>query len=140
MNRLPLDTYDRYPKAMRDYLGQHGWHFSRKACEKACSKLWRKGPVPGTKQYIQPYTREEVDALLAKYGIQLENSTGYDYVYVANMCKADYLKQSVPDEHHLCMYVRDVIDDADAGDGTVMRGWYAAMVAKGEPVDWEEIM
>ena len=140
MNKLPLDTYDRYPKPMREYLGQHGWHFSRKASERACSKLWRKGPAPGTKQYVQPYTREDVDTMLTKYGIQIENNTGYDYVYVANMCKADFLKQSVPDEQHLCMYVRDVIDDADAGDGTVMRCWYAAMVAKGEPVDWEEII
>lgn len=140
MKRLPLDTYDKYPKSMRDYLSQYGWHFSKKACEMACSNMWRKGPAPGTKQYIKPYTKEEVESMLSKYGIQLENKTGYDHVYVANMCQADFLKQSVPDEHHLCMYVRDVMDDPDGADGTVMRHWYASMVAKGEPVDWEEMM
>lgn len=106
----------------------------------ASSKMWRKGPTPGSKEYIKPYTKEDVEEMLSKYGIQLQNNTGYDHVFVANMCKADFLKQSIPDEHHLCLYIRDVIDDPDAGDGTVMRRWYAGMVAKGEVIDWEDMM
>jgi hypothetical protein len=77
---------------------------------------------------------------LKKYNITLENSVGHDYVFAANMCKADYLKSSVPDEQHLAMYVKDVIDDPDASDGVTMRRWYATMVANGEPVDWAEMM
>lgn len=38
------------------------------------------------------------------------------------------------------MYVRDVCDDADAGDGVTMRRWYATMVANGEPVEWEDLL
>ena len=37
-------------------------------------------------------------------------------------------------ENHL---FKDVIDDVDAPDGTVMRQWYAKMVADGNPVPWE---
>ena len=68
MKRLPLDTYDKYPKSMRDYLSQYGWHFSKKACEMACSNMWRKGPAPGTKQYIKPHPAHLTDILCAVSG------------------------------------------------------------------------
>ena len=78
--------------------------------------------------------------MLKKYNVVLENNVGYDYVFVANMCKADYLKSSIADEHHLALYVKDTIDDIDAGDGVTMRRWYATMVANGEMVDWDDIL
>jgi hypothetical protein len=53
------------------------------------------------------------------------------------MCKADYLGSSIIDEKHMALYIKDVIDDVDAPDGTVMRQWYAKMVADGQPVPWE---
>lgn len=71
---------------------------------------------------------------------KLENNTLYDYVYVANMCKADFLGSSVPDEGHLCKYVKDVIDDVDAYDGIVFNRWYADMCRSGVPIDWEEMI
>jgi len=141
MKRLPLDTYDKYPRNMREYLSQYGWHFSRKASEVAASTMYRrKENSPGEKEKITPYTKEDIESMMAKYGIKLQNNLRYDHVVAANMCKANYLKGSVPDEHHLCMFVREVIDDVDAGDGTLMRRWYAGMVARGEPVDWEEML
>lgn len=33
-----LDTYDRIPPAMADYLSQYGWHFSKKMCLWAVSR------------------------------------------------------------------------------------------------------
>ena len=33
------------------------------------------------------------------------------------MCQADFLGKSVPTEEHLCKYVKNVIDDADAEEG-----------------------
>lgn len=65
---------------------------------------------------------------------------GYDYVFVANMCKADYYGSSITDEKHFALYIKDTIDDEDAGDGTTMRRWYATMVANGTMVDWEEFI
>lgn len=124
---------------MRVYLRNNGWHFSKKAVEYAVSMMKKKNPSTGKLEKITPYTKEEIDELLKKYNIKLENAVGFDYVYVANMCKADYLKSSILDEEHLAMYVKDVIDDPDAADGNIMRKWLASMDGAGIPVDWEEM-
>lgn len=50
------------------------------------------------------------------------------------MCKADYYGSSITDEKHFALYIKDTIDDEDAGDGTTMRRWYATMVANGTMV------
>lgn len=47
---------------------------------------------------------------------------------------------SISDEVHLAKIIRDILDDADAGDGEVMRCLYAKMVARGIPVDWEDLL
>lgn len=138
--RLPLDIYDDMPKDMRKYLQNNGWHFSKKACAWAVSLMKKENPTTKKKEKIEPYTKEQVDEMLKKYNITLENNVGYDYVFVANMGKADYLKSSIPDEQHLALYVKDVIDDVDAGDGVTMRRWFATMVANGEIVEWDEFL
>lgn len=138
--RQPLDLYDDMPRDMRKYLSNNGWHFNKKACDFAVSLMKKENPSTKKKEKIEPYTKEQVDEMLKKYNVVLENNVGYDYVFVANMCKADYLKSSIADEHHLALYVKDTIDDVDAGDGVTMRRWYATMVANGEIVDWEEIL
>ena len=138
--RLPLDIYDDMPKDMRRYLQNNGWHFSKRACAWAVSLMKKENPTTKKKETIEPYTKEQVDEMLKKYNITLENNVGYDYVFVANMGKADYLKSSIPDEQHLALYVKDVIDDVDAGDGVTMRRWFATMVANGEIVEWDEFL
>jgi hypothetical protein len=138
--RLPLDIYDDMPKDMRRYLQNNGWHFNKKACMWAVSLMKKENPTTKKKETIEPYTKEQVDEMLKKYNITLENNVGYDYVFVANMGKADYLKSSIPDEQHLALYVKDVIDDVDAGDGVTMRRWFATMVANGEIVEWDEFL
>lgn len=54
--------------------------------------------------------------------------------------KADYYGSSITDERHFALYIKDTIDDEDAGDGTTMRRWYATMVANGTMVDWEDVI
>lgn len=141
-NRMPLDAYelDYMPKAQKIYLMHHGWHFDKNAYEYAASMMRRINKSTGKLEKVPRYTKEEVDSILQKYSIQIEQKGGYDYVFAAQMCRADYLGSSVPDEQHLAMYVRDVCDDADMADGTTMRRWYASMVAMGEPVEWEELL
>ena len=73
-------------------------------------------------------------------GFVLENDQLYDSVYVANMCKADFLNSSIIDEIHMLKYVKDVIDDPDAVDGLVFNRWYADMCYMGIAVDWEEML
>ena len=64
----------------------------------------------------------------------------YDAAFVASMCAADYLGKSVPDEQHLAMFVRDMIDDADAEEGFIFNRWYADTVFMNEPVEWEDMI
>lgn len=128
------------PREQKVYLMRYGWHFNRAAYEYAAGMMRRKNKSTGKLEKVPRYTKEEVDSILQKYSIQIEQKGGYDYVFAAQMCRADYLGSSVPDEQHLAMYVRDVCDDADMADGTTMRRWYASMVAMGEPVEWEELL
>ena len=136
MKRESLDSYDVYPEAMINYLRYNGRHFNRKLFEFAVEQM----TTGKDKHKIKPMNKQEVDELLKVYGVKLENNTLYDYVYVANMCKADFLGSSVPDEGHLCKYVKDVIDDVDAYDGIVFNRWYADMCRSGVPIDWEEMI
>ena len=129
--RLPLDMYDGIPAEMRKYLRFHGWHFNKKACDFAVSLMRKKNASTGKTEKIEPFTKDQVDSMLAKYGVTLENNVDYDYVYVANMGKADLLKSSITDEQHLALYVKDVVDDVDAGDGEIMREWDAKMTSRG---------
>lgn len=140
MRREPLDIRDRRPEEMEVYLSNFGWHFNKKMCEFAVSLMKKLSPSSGKKERIEPISKEKVDELLTRYGIKLENNVLYDYVYVANMGKADFLKSSIPDEAHLALYIKDTIDDPDAPDGTTMRRWYATMIASGEPVEWDEML
>lgn len=137
---LPLDIYDVRPEAMNKYLAAYDWHFCKKACEEAVSRMRRTNPATDKKERIEPMTKEKVDELLAKYNIELEYNTLYDYVYTANQGLADLYKSSVPDEHHLALYVKNVIDDPDNKGGQVFRKWFSSECGNGRPVEWEDMM
>ena len=130
-----MDIYSEMPRAMKRYLASNGWHFNKAACEFAAKYMKKDG---GSR--ITPYDKEQVDELLQKYGIQLENDLGYDAVYVANMCKADHLKGSITDEAHMAMYIKETLDDPDGSDGDVMYCWFNKMERAGIPVDWDALM
>lgn len=123
---------------MEEYLSMYGWHFSKKMCEWASSRMYKM--VRDRKQYIEPYTRESVNALLKQMGIKLNNVKGYDDVYIANMCKADFLDSSVRGEDALILYVKDVIDDPDAYEGMPFTRFYADCIGSGTPIPWEEVL
>ena len=130
--RAALDLYDDMPKAMRRYLQHNGWHFNKSLCNFVVSLMKKYG------KRLEPISKENVDKLLEQNKIQLDNNVGYDYVFVANMCKADYYGSSITDDKHVALYIKDTIDDEDAADGTTMRRWYATMVANGIMVDWDD--
>lgn len=141
---MPLDMYDDMPREMRTYLSHNGWNFNKKACEYAIKEMKRKPAatiVANAKlENIEPMSKEQVEELLSKHGIKLEHNVGYNFVYVANMAKADFFKSAIIDEQHLAIYVKDVIDDPDNPGGNVFRKYYADCIGKGEPLDWEEIL
>ena len=131
MNRKSLDLYDDRPTSMKNYLKYYGQHFNKKLCKFAVSKMEHgKSPVP----------KEKVEEILNKHGIVLEHNELYDHVYVYNMGNNDFLGSSIPDEKHLALYVKDVIDDEDGYDGIVFNRWYADTVTLGIPIEWEEML
>lgn len=136
MDRTDLTQYDIKPEAMVNYLRYNGPHFNKKLLDFAVSKMTKENEVP-----IQPLTKETVDIKLKNTGVNLKNNQLYDYVFVANMCKADYLGSSVPnDDTHLALYIKDVIEDPDGYDGLPFNRWYADMCRKGIAINWEEMI
>lgn len=122
-------------KAYKKYLRLYGPHFTKALCDFAVSKMEKMdGP-------IKPITKQEIDDKLKLHNVKLEYNEMYDYVYVANMCKADFLGKSVPnDDAHLCMYVKDVIDDPDGYDGQVFFRWLSDVKHTGVSIDWSEFV
>lgn len=140
MTREGLDIYDELPEDMKEYLRHNGRHFNKYLCEFAISKMTVKIPSTGEVVKLTPMSKETIDGLLKTYKITINNNELYDYVFVANMCKADFLGSSVPDEQHLCKYVKDVIDDVDAYNGIVFNRWYADMCRQGIPISWPDML
>lgn len=131
-----MGSYDDIPEGMKLYINNYGCHFNKKLCKEAVSRMYKD--TDGKKEYIKPYSKEQVDSMLEAYGIRLERNKLYDAVYVANMCKADFLGKSVPTEQHLAKYVKDVIDDADAEEGYVFNRFYADCMFMDNPIEWED--
>ena len=131
MIRTSLNLYDDRPLSMKRYLKYFGQHFNKKLCQFAVSKM---------KHGKTPITKEQVDEMLKKYNIHLDNNELYDYVYVYNMGNNDFMDSSIADEKHLAMYVKDVIDDEDGYDGIVFNRWYADTVVQGIPIEWNEML
>ena len=136
---MRLDARDKFPSGMEDYLSHYGWHFSKAMCDWATSKMY-KTDATGRKNYIAPWTKENVDELLKRYGITLNNKYGYDYVFVANMCKADYFGSSISDDQHVALFIKDYVDDKDGYPELPFTRFYADCIGSGCPIDWGDML
>lgn len=128
------------PEAMRDYLDNYGWHFNKKACDYAVSGMEKRTSDQNRSEKVGPWSKQQVEQLLERENVKLENNKLYDFVYVANMAKADYYGSSIEDERHLALFVKDTIDDIDASPESAFRTWLAKMVGNGEPLEWEDLL
>ena len=129
------------PREMEAYLQHYGWHFSKRAAEYAISMMWKEDDK-GKQERIAALKREELEELMKKHSVSLEYDELYDAVYVAAMCKADFMgaNGAIEDDIHMLRYVKCVIDDPDADEGEVFATWVMRMRAKGEPIDWERML
>ena len=116
-----------------DYLHKHGRHFSKNACEFAVSLM------KNHQGKIEYKSKEYVDEMLKRNNITLDHNRCYDYVYVANMCFADFYGKSIEDEKHLCMMVKDIVDDYDQREGFIFNRWLSDMDTNGEEIDFEKL-
>lgn len=117
------------------YYKKNGPHFTKELCEYVVGMMETK------RGKIIPFTKDTIDQKLTQQGIKLENDALYDSVFVANMCKADFLGRSVPDDdYHLCLYIKDVIDDPDGYEGQPFFRWLADVEALDIDIDWKRYM
>lgn len=141
-DKQPLDSYemDFMPMEMKAYLRNYGFSFSKKACDYAVSLMKKENPSTKKEEKIEPWSKEQVDELLKKHNITLENNVGYNYVYVCNMLIADKYKSSIPDEARLALGIKDCIDDYDASPRLVFKQWITHMDDSGTPIEWSELI
>ena len=121
-------------KHYRKYQRLYGPHFTKDLCDFAVSMMEdSKGP-------ITPITKQQLEEKLKVQNITLQYNKMYDAVYVANMCKADYLGRSVKDEGGLVQFIIDTIEDPDGYEGMVFTRFYADCVGSGTPINWEDMI
>ncbi len=125
----------RTTKHYRKYQRLYGPHFTKELCSFAVSLMEDKNG------HITPITKQQLEEKLKAQNITLEYDQLYDAVYVANMCKADYIGDAVPDnDYNLCMYVKKTIDDPDGYDGQPFNRWMSDIEGMHIPVDWSEFV
>lgn len=134
-NRENFTAYETLPEDLAIYMSHYGPHFNKAACEFAVDQMYKDED----EEFI-PFTKEQVKGFLESYNIKVKNAKLYDPVYVANMCKADYLNSSVPTEAHLAKYIKDTLDDPDGAEGLVFNRWIADMKWLGIPIPWDEFI
>ena len=139
MYRPRLDSRDKFPSGMEEYLMQNGWHFNKKMCEWAVGKMKKKNQLNKVDK-ITPYTKENLEAMLTSHNVNIENNIGYDALFVLNMAKADFHGSSIKEESNLVKYVKDYLDDPDGYDGIALTRFYADCIGKGEIIPWEDLL
>lgn len=122
-------------KHFKKYLRLYGPHFTKELCDYAVSMMERE------EGSISPITKQQLEDKMKAQGITLQYNKLYDAVYIANMCKADYLGDAVPDnDYNLCMFVKRTIDDPDGYDGQPFNRWLSDMEGMHVPVDWSDFV
>ena len=122
-------------KYYRKYLRLYGPHFTKELCDFAVSLM------KDEKGEITPITKKQLEEKLKAQNITLQYDVMHDAVYVANMCKADYLGIAMPDsDYNLCMYVKRTIDDPDGYDGQPFNRWLSDIEGMHVPIDWSEFV
>lgn len=140
MKHTALDIYDDMPEAMRRYISQNGWHFNKKACDYATSRMKYKNPSTNKIEPIIAWSKEQVENLLTNNSVKLENPIMYDHVYVTNMAKADHYMSSLIDDRCVALFVKETLEDVDGSDELPFRYWLQKCVALGEPVEFEDLL
>lgn len=133
--RENFTAYETMPEDLAIYMSHNGPHFNKYACKFAVDQMYKDED-----EEFKPFTKEQVDGFLQSYKVKVKNNHLYDGVYVANMCKADYLGSSVPTEEHVAKYIKDTLDDPDGAEGLVFNRWIADMKWLGIPIPWDEFV
>ena len=125
---------------MQEYLDTYGWHFSKKMCEWAVSKMKRKNPQTQKEEPLDYMDKDETEEFLKKYNVVLPDVKGYDAVYLLAMVRSDFFKSAIVDEQHLALYVKDFFSDPDGYPTMVFTRFYADCIGKSDMPIWEDML
>lgn len=135
-----LDANYKFPSGMQEYLDTYGWHFSKKMCEWAVSKMKRKSPQTGKEEPLDYMDKDKTEEFLKKYNVVLPDVKGYDAVYLLAMVRSDFFKSAIVDEQHLALYVKDFFSDPDGYPTMAFTRFYADCIGKSEPIIWSDLI
>lgn len=135
-----LDANYKFPSGMKEYLDTYGWHFSKKMCEWAVSKMKRKNPQTDKEEPLDYMDKDDTEEFLKKYNVVLPDVKGYDAVYLLAMVRSDFFKSAIVDEQHLALYVKDFFSDPDGYPTMAFTRFYADCIGKGEPIIWSDYL
>lgn len=130
------EIYEEKPSAMKAYLSNYGWHFNKAMHDWAVSMMRGRDGKP-----VRAYTRETLEELFKKNNTEIKTPHIYDALYVANMCVADYLGSSVPNEMCLVKFVNDYMEDPDGYKGKAFVRFYADTCVNDDcTIYWEDLL
>lgn len=135
---MRLDYKQQFPSGMEEYLSFYGWHFSKKMCDWAVSKMYRV--INGKKQKVDVITKERLNELMNIYNVKFECPYEYDCLYVINMAKADFYGTTMQDERSLLSFTKDYTEDSDGYDGLPFTRFYADCIGSGIGIPWEDVI
>ena len=135
---MRLDYKQQFPSGMDEYLSFYGWHFSKKMCDWAVSKMYRV--INGKKQKVDVITKERLNELMNIYNVKFECPYEYDCLYVINMAKADFYGTTMQDERSLLSFTKDYTEDSDGYDGLPFTRFYADCIGSGIGIPWEDVI
>lgn len=104
-----------------EYFNKHGYHFSQKLAE------WAVSMMPGSH-----YTNQD----LIRLGLEING----DNFYLANMVKSDFLNSSIPDEQHLILYIKDILNDEDGYEGLPLARFCKDCKMKEINIPWNKMI
>lgn len=135
---MRLDYRTEFPSGMEEYLSYYGWHFSKKMCEWAISKMYVS--AVNSPKKLDPITKTRFEEMMKIYGVTIDCKFEYDCLYVLNMAKADFFNSSIQDERGLLLYVKDYTEDIDGYEGLPFTRFYADCIGAGIPIPWEDVI
>ena len=135
-----LDANYKFPSGMQEYLDTYGWHFSKKMCEWAVSKMKRKNPQTDKEEPLDYMDKDETEEFLKKYNVVLPNVKGYDAVYLLAMVRSDFFKSAIVDEQHLALYVKDFFSDTDGYPTMAFTRFYADCIGSGTSIQFDDML
>ena len=68
-------SYDEIPEGMKRYINNYGCHFNKNLYEEAVKRMYKE--TNGKREYLKPYTKEQVEQILKANNITLERNKMY---------------------------------------------------------------